>query len=187
MAERATSAGRTAAALHWLVAIGVFGMLAFGYWISTLPRGPAKTDFVQLHKSFGLIVLALAAARIAWRVHAGFPEPIGRPWERRAARLAHLALMALTLALPLSGIVRSLAYARPVELFGLTIVPRLIAKKHEALNEFAGAVHDACALTIVALVALHIAAAAKHRFIDGDDALARVGLSARRRVRGRTP
>lgn len=174
MTTRPASTTRPAAALHWLVALGAIGMLAFGYWISVLPRGPEKTGYVQLHKSFGMIVFALALARIAWRARVGFPEPLGRAWERRAARVAHLALMALTVALPLSGVVRSLAYARPVEVFGLTLIPRLLAERHDALNEAAGAVHDACALVLAALIALHLAAAAKHHFIDRDDALARV-------------
>lgn len=181
MTGRSASTGRPAAALHWLVALGVIVMLAFGYWISILPRGQGKTGYVQLHKSLGMIVFAIALVRIGWRARVGFPEPIGLGWERRTARLAHLALMALTIALPLSGIVRSLAYARPVQVFGLPVIPQLFAEKHEALNELAGRVHNACALALFLLVAMHVAAAAKHHFIDRNDALARVGLPKHRR------
>lgn len=172
--------------LHWLVALGIVGMLTFGYWISTLPRGPGKTDFVQLHKSFGMIVFALAVARIAWRARVGFPAPSGTGWERRAAHLSHWLLLSLTIAMPLSGIVRSLSYARPVSVFGAPVIPQLLAEKNEALNDFAGAVHDACAFALAVLVLLHVAAAAKHHFVDRDDTLRRMGPAGQRPLTGRS-
>lgn len=161
-------------ALHWLVALGVGAMLAFGYWISTLPRGSEKTDFVQLHKSFGMIVFAAALARLVWRARTGFPEARGAVWERRLAGLSHRLLIALTILMPLTGIVRSLAYARPVSVFGFPVIPQLIAEKNEALNELAGSLHDGCALTLAVLVALHAAAAIKHHVVDRDDTLTRM-------------
>lgn len=168
---------RSSVALHWLVAAGVVGMLAFGYFISTLPRGPGKTEFVQLHKSFGMLVFAAALARVAWRMRAGFPPPRGTHWERVAARASHWALIALTLAMPLSGLVRSLAYTRPVSVFGAPVIPQLLAEKNEALNEAAGAIHDGCALALTILTLLHVAAALKHHLVDRDDTLTRMGPS----------
>ncbi|WP_020180214.1 cytochrome b [Methylopila sp. M107] len=171
--------------LHWTVAVGVAGMLAFGYWISTLPKGPGKTDYVQLHKSFGMIVLILASARVLWRLRVGFPAPIGRAWERGAARASHGLLIALTLVLPLSGVVRSLTYARPVAVFGLPVIPQMLAEKNVRLNEIAGAVHDACALALAMLIVLHVAVAAKHHFVDRDDTLKRMRPMARGAAEGR--
>lgn len=173
--------------LHWLVAFGVVGMLTFGYWIATLPKGPGKTEFVQLHKSFGMIVFMIAIVRIAWRARFGFPEAHGGTWERRAAHAAHWALLALTIAMPLSGVVRSLSYARPIAVFGLPVIPQLIAEKNEALNELAGSVHDACALALVAIILLHVLAALKHHCVDHDDTLRRMGPARRERLTEPSP
>lgn len=57
-----------------------------------------------------------ALARAIWRMRVHFPEPIGRAWERRIARLTP------TIALPLSGIVQSLSYARPLQAVGLPAI-----------------------------------------------------------------
>lgn len=160
-------------ALHWLVAIGIVFMLAFGFWISGQPRGPGKTELVQVHKSFGMIVFAFAVCRVVWRFRVGFPESHGIGWEARAARASHLLLLAATIVMPLSGIVRSLAYARPVQVFGAPVIPQLLTEKNEAVNEIAGAIHSATAWLLLILVAVHIAGAAKRHFVDRDGTLAR--------------
>lgn len=165
---------RSTIALHWLVAGGVVFMLALGFYVSGLPRGQGKTDWVQIHKSFGMIVFLVIAMRILWRAATPFPEGPTAGWERVAARVAQWGLIAATLVAPLSGVVRSISYARPVQVFGVPVIPQLLAEKNEALNEIAGAIHDVAAWTLVVLIAVHAAGALKHAFVDRDDTLARM-------------
>ena len=168
--------GRPSRLLHWGVGAGVIGLLAYGFWLQSLPGGPGKAPFVQLHKSFGLLVFAAALARVAWRLREGFPPPAGPhpAWERRAARLLHLFLLAATLLMPLSGILRALAYARPVALFGLPVIPRLFETKQETLHALAATLHDGLALALTGALALHLAAALKHHLLDRDATLTRM-------------
>lgn len=162
--------------LHWAVAVGVIGVMTFGFWLSTLPSEPAKGPYVQMHKSCGMILFAVILARFAWRARAGFVAlPVLRAgWERKTARVAQGLLLVASVVMPLSGIVRSLAYARPIDVFGAPFIPQLFAVKHEALSAVASAIHDCTAWVLVALIALHVCGAAKHHLVDRDDTLRRM-------------
>ncbi len=151
--------------LHWTVGLAVLGLLAYGFWLQTVPSGPAKTPLVQVHKSFGLIVFALALVRLVWRWREGFPAPAGARavWERRSAHALHVFMIAATLLMPVSGILRSLAYARPVSLFGLELLPKLFEEKQEALYAAAANLHDGLAITLTVAILLHVAASVRHQ------------------------
>lgn len=168
--------GRLSLGLHWGVGAGVLGLIVFGFWLRTVPGGPDKTALVQIHKSVGVLVFAAALARVAWRLREGFPAPAGPhvPWERRGAIALHVFLIVATLLMPLSGILRSLAYARPVSVFGLPVIPKLFEAKHETLYAVASNLHDGLALLLSAALALHVAAALKHHWIDRDATLVRI-------------
>jgi len=173
---------RTTRWLHGIVALAVLGMLASGYALATLPSGPDKSALVQLHKSFGMLVLAVALARLLWRIREGLPPalPSHRPLERLAAAGLHAVLIAATLAMPLSGIGRSLAYARPVAVFGWPVIPQIITRKHEAWSAAFSSLHDGLALVLAAAIGVHVLAALKHHLVDRDETLRRiVGLSSR--------
>ena len=61
--------GATAIALHWIVAILIFGNLALGlYTVEVLPLSPQKLRFFSWHKWIGVTVLILASLRLAWRL-----------------------------------------------------------------------------------------------------------------------
>lgn len=168
--------GRSSIILHWLVAMGLLGMIACGIWLAYLESGPDKTAYVQIHKSFGVLVGAAAMHRIAWRIKAGVPAHTNahNRWERLAAHYVQLCLLCFSLALPLSGIAKSITYARPVQVFGYPLIPKLIAEKNTALNELATLSHSVFAWCLSGLIALHIAGALKHHLIDRDDTLRRM-------------
>lgn len=177
-----TSAGsgiplsRTTLVLHWAVAAAVLGMLAYGYWIQTLPSAQGRTADVQIHKSLGVLVFVLALARVLWRAREGFPPPAGPHGsaQRRAALGLHLFLIAATLLMPLSGIGRSLAYARPVSVFGWPLIPRLFEDRQETLYAISATLHDGLALVLSAGILVHVGAALKHHYLDRDDTLRRI-------------
>ncbi|MET0430666.1 MAG: cytochrome b [Microvirga sp.] len=161
--------------LHWAVGLAVLGMLTYGFWLQTLPTGPGKAPWVQSHKSFGILVFALALVRIVWRWREGFPPPAGphRAWERRAARGLHVFMIAATVLMPVSGILRSLAYARPVTVFGLPLIPKLFETKQELLYALSSTLHDGLAFALAGAIIVHIAAALRHQ-IRGDATLGRM-------------
>lgn len=168
--------GLTTRLFHWTLATTIAALLAYGFWLQTIPSGPDKGPFVQWHKSFGMLVFVLALGRLAWRLREGFPPPIegAPPWERRGSRAMHLFLIAATVLMPVSGILRSLAYAKPVSMFGLAVIPQVFTVKHDTLYALSSGLHEWLALALTGAVALHAAAALKHHWVDRDRTLARM-------------
>lgn len=68
MASPATEYTRTAIALHWLIALLIFGMFPLGIYMVDLPLSPQKLKIYSWHKWAGVTVFLLAVTRAAWRV-----------------------------------------------------------------------------------------------------------------------
>jgi cytochrome b561 len=166
----------TAIALHWLIAALIVGTFTLGLVMTDLPGfSPAKLRYFSWHKWAGVTVLLLAALRLLWRLANRPPAlPQGMPaWQRGAAHGLHHLLYLLIFAVPLSGYFYTLATGFPVVYFGLFQLPVLIAK-NPALADTLKTVHYWLAMTMAALVALHVAAALKHQFVDRDGTMRRM-------------
>jgi cytochrome b561 len=183
----------TAIVLHWLIAAAILFMIPLGFWMHRAILDPADRALAykafQFHKSLGLTILALSLLRLAWRfTHAPPPLPAPMPaWEKLAARTAHWLFYVLMIAMPLTGWLYvstgwSLQYGVylnvPTVWFGLFQIPHLPFFENAAdAARKAGAVatlatHWALAWGAVALIALHVAAALKHQFVDRDETMA---------------
>lgn len=167
--------GVVSIANHWLVAALIIGMLALGLYMADLPKGPWKGELFGIHKSFGILVLMLGAARVGWRLGNALPGPLGDPraWRHKAARLLHLLLMAMMLVLPLSGWAMSSAGDHPVAFFDLFTLPPLLMPD-KGLAETLAEVHETLAWALIALLALHAGAALQHHCIARDATLRRM-------------
>ena len=95
----------TAKALHWLMAILLFGLLALGFYMHDLPLSPEKLQLYSWHKWAGVSAFMLVLIRLGWRVTHNPPAlPASMPkLIQQAAHAGHLALYGLMLAIPLSG------------------------------------------------------------------------------------
>jgi len=165
--------------LHWTMAGLVLTLLGLGL-VMTQGSFDLPTSFTlyQWHKWIGLLVLALWLPRLLARLAA--PAPAAVPgWQGRAAGVVHGALYGLLLALPLSGWLATsasplhLPLMVPVPFYGLVRVPDLIGPD-AAAAELLGRLHAVGAFSLLALVALHVAAALKHALVDRDDILKRM-------------
>ena len=167
--------GSISKALHWLVVALILAMAWIGLTMGDLPNGPDKIATYALHKSVGISILALAVVRLAWRAVAGAPGHVaGTPaWQARVASLAHVALYALLLAIPLSGWVVNSSAGFPLQWFGLFNLPA-IAGKDQALHALAEQLHEWLFWTLVLVALLHAAAAMHHHLFLRDDTLARM-------------
>lgn len=160
--------------LHWTMAILILGMIAVGL---TMGDYSIQYKFLayNLHKSFGITLLALSAFRLFWRfTHTPPALPAAMPpVEKRMAHAGHAALYFLMIAMPLSGWVFVSAYAKyPTVFFSLFEVPHLPVAKE--LGEPAKAAHYWLAMGAIALVSGHALAALKHHFINHDAVLRRM-------------
>ncbi len=169
-----------AIALHWLLAAAILGSLALGAYMTSLPISPARLKLYNWHKWAGIVILALSALRLLWRLSHRPPADVAMPaWQRRAAHASHAAMYALFFAVPLAGWAYSSAAGFPVVLFGVWPLPDFVPVD-KALAEAIRPWHGALAYTLAALVALHVAAALKHQWVDRDRLLARMWPASRR-------
>jgi cytochrome b561 len=166
---------KTAKALHWLMAILLFGLLALGFYMHDLPLSPDKLKLYSWHKWAGVTAFLLLAVRLFWRLtHRPPALPDSMPKLMQfAAHAGHLLLYALMIAIPLSGWLMSSAKGFQTVYFGLLPIPDLLDKNKE-LGDLLGIVHKSLNLLFVAVLAGHIGAALKHHFIDKDDILTRM-------------
>ena len=163
-----------AIALHWLLALMIFGAFCVGLYMSDLPLSPTRLKLFNWHKWAGITILSLSALRLLWRLtHRPPAEPAMPLWQARASRAVHGLLYALFFAVPLVGWAYSSAAGFPIVVFGLIPLPDFVAHD-KALAELIEPWHGGLAWTMAALVAVHVAAALKHQFIDRDDLLARM-------------
>jgi len=167
--------GGVSQSLHWLVVALILLQGPLGLLMVDMANSPDKIRAYALHKSIGLSILALAALRLGWRLHAGAPLPVaGTPgWQRAAAKVSHWLLYALLFAIPLSGWLFNSAAGFPLQWFGLFNLPP-IAAADPGLREAALAIHRSLFWLLAAVALVHAAAAFHHHLFVGDATLARM-------------
>lgn len=161
--------------LHWLMAVLLVIMVIVGLTLPRLDPGPLANTLYEVHKSTGIVVLGLAVLRLAVRLGRGVPPLVGGlpVWQQRAARASHVALYALMFAIPVAGLTATSACCPPVRLFW-TVPVTLPLAKDMALAKSVFWLHLGLGLALVAVVAIHVAAALHHHLVRRDDTLRRM-------------
>lgn len=170
-----TSWGTIAKLMHWGIAILivaqiVLGLVAIGWRLS-----PTKLNLFIWHKSLGILLLTLIAARLAWRFANPTPRlPADTPgWERFAAHASHALLYICMLALPVSGWIINSAANVPLKVFWLIPLPAITAPD-KALADTMKLVHLGLVISLIAVLVIHIGAALRHHFVKRTDILVRM-------------
>jgi len=166
---------RTAIALHWLIALALMGQIGFGWYLNEIERGsPERSLFVNLHKSFGLILGVAIAFRLFWRLtHAApaLPKAVSA-WERIGSRASHVGLYVCMVLMPLTGYVASNFSRWGVKLFNVVVLPPWGMDSPEIYAFFNG-IHVAVSFVFASLIGLHVLAALRH-LVKRDDVFARM-------------
>lgn len=159
---------------HWLTGILFLVVFVIGLQFEGMPRGPEKGELMGLHKSLGLIVLVVALSRLVWRFKEGAIESVAvlTRAQEIAAKSVHHFLLLVTLAMPISGAVMSVAGGRALDVFGFELIAA--GEKTEWLQSTASFVHVNSVNLIIVALALHVLGALKHQFVDKDGTLSRM-------------
>ncbi len=163
--QRFTVGQRT---LHWAMAAAILAMLFIGVgMVSTV--SPRYWTLVSIHKPLGVVILLLAVLRLALRTRSGAPPlPDDLPLLQAAgAKLSHLLLYTLMIAMPLIGWAMLSAGGYPIVLYGPIHLPA-IAPHDDGLHALLRTAHTWLAFLLFATILLHVAAALFHGLVRRD-------------------
>lgn len=167
----------TTIALHWIVGLGMIGLIGVGLYMSK----NEAFHLYPIHKSMGAILFIFILWRIIWRLMNGFPKPVGHysTIERYLSKIVHWVLIIGTLMYPVSGMIMSVMGGRGAAIFGLQLIPpNLIDGKPFPLNEslagMGAQIHQTITPIMIIAIVLHIVGAYKHHLVDKDNTLRRM-------------
>lgn len=149
--------------LHWLIVICVFSLMGLGWYMTGLEKGtPAVSHFYNLHKSIGLIALALVAVLINFRLRSQLPQlPSSMPsWEIKAARAGHWMLYIFLIVVPLSGYLESNFAKWGIDFFGFHMPSW--GPDNKSIYHIFNRIHVYGSNIFAGVIVLHFLAALKH-------------------------
>lgn len=172
--------------LHWMTVLLVILAWVLGIGGDILPKGAPRDAGLFVHLTAGSLVLVLTVIRLAWR--AVDPSPPAEStlfgdWSFAGivglgAKLAHLGLYALLIAVPVVGIVVQFARGGSLPLFGLAEIASPWAPDRTFAHNVKE-VHELLAHSLLALAGLHAAAALVHHIVFKDRTLVKMLPGAR--------
>lgn len=177
-AERYTG---IAQALHWTVVALLIVQFTLAWIMPEIHRGTAPETLINLHLSFGLVILAVIGIRFLWRMtHSAPPSPKGLPaWQLLSSRVVHALQYMLLFAIPILGWVNASYRGWTVTVFGWVHLPSLVPPRSATpagafIGPWTGDVHIWLSYGLLALVSLYVSGALYHRFVLRDRVLARM-------------
>ncbi len=173
-ATTTTEYGSAAKWLHWTMAAAILLNVPMGVAMVNVASGPLQDRLYNLHRSIGVLVLALAVVRLAVRLRgAPPPHPTLAEWQRRASGASHHTLYVLIFLMPLLGWAGTSAYGAPIIVFGLFELPPILAQ-NEATSKVLLALHRYVGIFMVIVVAVHVGGALMHGIILRDGVMSRM-------------
>lgn len=164
--------------LHWITAHLMLIMFFVGEGFIEVPRGASLAGWgPTAHATFGILILLLGLARLLWRV--GHPPPalpttMAR-WQVAASKANHWALYVLTIAIPCMGLLAIVPYgADRLDVEGVAFLKLFPVAFMPNLGAWTEVAHRVLIRVAEVLVMVHVMAALKHQFWDGDGLLNRM-------------
>jgi cytochrome b561 len=168
--------GSVTRGFHWLLAVMIIGMLAYGWWMNHFAARPDRFFYRSIHADIGYVVLLLMVLRLLWRIVNPVPAlPTDTPrWQRIAAHVSHWTLYAVAILVAMLGWAHSGAHTPDyADWFGLFKVPQITSPDKAAAQAYEDR-HIFFAYVLLALIVIHTAAAGWHHFIKRDRVAARM-------------
>ena len=160
--------GRVSRVLHWSIAILFLALIPMGIFASMIPEGtPYRIEYYVVHKTIGVIVMALVLIRLVWNRISKRPELDAslKPRERKLAHVAHLALYMMMIAIPVTGFIMTSYHGAPTFFFAWQLEPLWGFSKTGTIAW--GLLHKYLLPYLLYLIlGAHILGALKHQFID---------------------
>ena len=171
-----TNWGSVSRLFHCGLGFVIIGMIAYGWWMNHTPARADRFFYRSIHADIGYVVLLLMVVRLIWRwINPAPALPAGTPrWQRVGARISHGALYGATILVAMLGWAHSGAHKPDyASWFGLFRVPQFTATGKASADTYEN-LHIYLAYVLLALIAIHVAAATWHHFVKRDRVTARM-------------
>ena len=174
-----TNYDNVAIALHWLTALLVLVQFALAVTWDDFPRD-TRENLQSVHVSLGVLLTAVVAARVVWRLMPGHQRPaIVSGWMKLASKAVHYLLYLLLIVQAGLGFAWRWGQGHDVAFFGLFAIPgpygALVRPTRHLLAEF----HEKVGWAIVIIAFGHALAALYHHYCLHDRVLGRMFPPAR--------
>ena len=158
-----------ARAFHWLVVAMLVVQYSVALLLASILPKSAEDSLAAWHFSMGSSVCVGMLARLLWRLtHTPPPPPADlSPGLRLLSRATHWLFYGGYIVLPVLGWAAASADGARVRLAGLIPLP-LLVPKDDPFGKAMQTVHPVIAITLLALIALHVAGALYHAMIKRD-------------------
>jgi len=95
--------------LHWAILALLVAQFIAAWSMPHIGRNTKPDTVINLHLTLGVVVLAVAVVRLAWRLTHPEPKPLDGipPWQVQSARITHWLLYALLFVVPVLGYVNA--------------------------------------------------------------------------------
>jgi cytochrome b561 len=169
--SRARHPGVTVA-LHWGTVLAIVISVGAMFVRDAIEDTVSRQVLLEIHRQLGLLLLIGVGVRIAMRVRRGLADHAPRMAVavRWAAKLTHVLLYGLLIAMPLSGWALTNAHGVSLRFLGALHLPRLLAADSDLADELSD-YHVWLAWCMLAFVAMHAIAALWHHFVRRDAVL----------------
>ncbi len=156
---------------HWVSVI----LLVIVWSLFVLYENSDNVFYINLHKAFGLSLLCWMLARLINRLLTRAPQAIAMPkWQDWTARLVHLGLYTLLIAMPMAGLLMTVYAGYPVSVFGLLHIPVFVTPNPEAASFYKSLHTGVIWSLILAFTGVHIVAALYHQLVKKDKLINRM-------------
>ncbi len=175
-----TNYDRVAIALHWATAFLVLANFTLAQTWDWFAK-PARGLMEDTHMSFGVLLAAAVAARLAWRWLPGHQvSSLEAGWVQLSSKATHYLLYGLLAVEAGLGFAFRWGAGRPMEFFGLGIPP-LTGGIEKPLRHDLREIHEWIGWAIIGLALIHALAALYHHYVLKDRVLQRMLPAVRRR------
>jgi cytochrome b561 len=187
MQKRESKYDNVTVLLHWAIGIGIIAIGILEITRHEFPKGTLMREGLKpLHQPAGTVLFALILVRILWRTTFGTTVAAAKrmDFSAYAAKLTHLALYAMMVALPLLGMLSVFGRGKPID-FGLFQIVMPLGDVIGAYSGVLKSAHETLGYGILLLAFVHAAAALGHHYVLKDGVLARMRFTPAQRRSGR--
>ncbi len=159
---------------HWSIFIlftTQFYLIYSRWWL--IPEdSPKSLDYILLHKSLGVLLVAIGLGFLIVRRLGQRPPDVSQSKkERIAAKATHHSLLLLIVLMPVSGMLMSMFGQWGLKFFGIDLP---VFEHNPTLSKFFRDAHEWISFAVIGLVSIHVLASLFHHFIRKDNVLNRM-------------